>query len=469
MLGLVTLHLCFLPWALGAMHLWSQCVSLGLAAAGFITAACPRTYDTLQTAGESAYVRPLRRLWRFPLFWGGLLVLSYITIQGLNPAWHYRDNPSYWWLEPVAHLRWLPSGMDVPFAMAGPWRALIIHASLWLTVCTVWIGLMRRLSFRLLFTFLAVNSVLLSLLGLAQQLTNATGVFWLVPVSSQSFVATFIYRNHAGAYLNLLMTLCAGLAWWYYARSSRRLDKSSPAGVFAFAAIVVGLMVFFTSSRGAILLLLAFVALAGVSFILAQVRMSAHERSPAVMAALLILLTSFISIGLFSLKVENVWKRFAGMIVDPVASAHDRTEAHAAAAEMYTAEPVFGWGAGCFRFGFPTYLYEHPGIYYSGTDQRKFWEHAHNDLLEFPVEFGVVGSLLLAAPVGWMGFALVRRRFWANPLSLFAVLGCALTVVHSRMEFVFQNPAILITWMLVLVASIRWAEVDQQQTMRDVR
>lgn len=469
MLAWVTLHLCFLPWALGTMHLWSQCVSLGLAVVGFVVAARPRTYEAQQTSGAPVSARPLLRLWRFPLFWAGLLVLLYLAIQGFNPAWNYRSNASYWWLEPVAHLGWLPSGMDVPFATAGPWRALLVNASLWLTVCAVWIGFMRRLTFRLLFTFLVVNGVVLSLLGMAQQLTHATGVFWLVPVSSQSFVASFIYRNHAGAYLNLVLALGAGLAWWYYARGNRRMDKSSPAGVFTFTAIIVGLMVLFTFSRGAILLLLTFAVLAGVAFLWSQFRQPAHERSRAVIVGLLLLLVAFVGIGLYSLKAENVWKRFEGMIADPVASARDRTEAHAAASEMFAAEPVFGWGAGCFRFGFPLHLYRHPEIYYAGTNQRKYWEHAHNDLLEFPIEYGIVGSLLLAAPLGWIGWALVRRRFWTNPLALLALLGCGLTLVHARMDFVFQNPAILITWAVVLLAAIRWAELDQQPTSRDGR
>ena len=468
MLTLVTLHLCFLPWALGSMHLWSQCVSLGLALTGFIAAARPRTYEASQTSGAPVSVRPLLRLWRFPLFWVGLPVLAYIVVQGLNPAWRYRSNASYWWLEPVAHLGWLPSGMDVPFATAGPWRALIIHASLWLTVCTVWIGFMRRLAFRLLFTFLVVNGALLSLLGMAQQLTHATGIFWLVRVRNPSFVASFIYRNHAGAYLNLMLALAAGLAWWHYARSNRRMDKSSPSGVFLFAAIIVGFMVLFTFSRGSILLLLAFAVLAGVAFLWAQLRQPAHSRNSTVIAGLLLLLATFVGIGLFSLRVENVWKRFQGMISDPVASARDRTEAHTAAAEMFAADPVFGWGAGCFRFGFPLHLYRHPDIYYSGTEQRKFWEHAHNDLLEYPVEFGVVGSLLLAAPLGWLGWALLRRRFWANPLALLVVLGCVLTLVHARMDFVFQTPAILLTWAVALLAAARWAELDHQPTTRSL-
>ena len=469
MLAAVTLHLCFLPWALGTMHLWSQCTSLGLAVVGFIMAARPRTYEPHQTSGAPVTVRPLRRLWRFPLFWAGLLVLLYIAIQGFNPAWRYRSNAVYWWIEPVAHLGWLPTGMDVPFGTAGPWRALIIHASLWLTACTIWVGFMRRLTFRLLFTFLVVNGVLLALLGMAQQLSHATSIFWLVPTSSQSFASSFIYRNHTGAYLNLVLALGAGLAWWSFARANRRLEKSSPAGVFTFAAIIIGLMVLFTFSRGASLLLLTFVALGGVSFFWTQFRQPAHERSRTVTVGLLVLLGAFVAVGLFSLRVENVWKRFEGMIADPVASARDRTEAHAAASEMFAAEPVFGWGAGCFRYGFPFHLYRHPEIYYSGTDQRKLWEHAHNDLLEYPIEFGLVGSILLAAPLGWLGWALVRRRFWANPLTLLALLGCLLALIHSRMDFVFQNPAILITCAALLVALVRWTELDQQPTSRPGR
>ncbi len=468
-LGLVTLHLVFLPWALGTMHLWSQGVSLGLALAGFVAAASPRTYTEAQTSGIPVRVRPLQRLWRFPLFWLGLALLGYIGVQGLNPAWSYRSNASYWWIESVANVSWLPGGMDVPFTIAGPWRSLLVFASLWLTVCSVWIGFMRRLTFRLLFTFLFANGCLLAVLGLAQQITHATGIFWLIKVSSQSFVATFIYRNHAGAYLNLMLALATGLAWWSYSRSNRRFEKSSPAGVFIFGGVLIGTMVLFTLSRGAALTMLGFIGLAGLAFVWNQFRQPNHLRNPLVIAVLIVLMAGFIGTGLYSLKVENVWKRFQGMMVDPVASARDRTEAHAAAAEMLAERPVLGWGAGCFRFGFPQYLYRHPSIYYAGRDQRKLWEYAHNDLLQFPIEFGLAGSALFLGGIGWLLWQLVAQRFWTNPLALPALLGSGMTVVHAWADFVFQNPAILLTWAVLLLAAGRWAELDQQPSLRDAR
>lgn len=459
----LALHLCFLPWALGAMHLWSQCVSLGLAIIGFTSAAMPRIYGEVHTGGEPVRVVPLQRLRRFPLFWIGLLILLYVGIQGANPAWSYKANTAYWWIEPVAHIGWLPAGMAVPFETAGPWRALIILTSLWLTLCTLWVGFMRRVTFRLLFTILVANAAILALFGLVQQLTHAKGIFWVIKSSSASFVATFIYRNHAGAFLNILVALGAGLAWWHYTRANRRFEKSSPAGVFTFLAMVIGVMALFTLSRGTALTLLVFAVIAGGTFFVMQLRQPAHQRSRFVILGMIILLTGFLGVGFYSLKAENIWKRFSTLLVDPVASAHDRTQAHVAAVEMFRASPAFGWGAGCFRYGFPEYVRKQPEIYYSGRvtrTQRKLWEHAHNDFLEYPIEFGFAGSLLFLAGLGWIAWRLLRNRFWTNPMTLPLVLGLGLTTVHAWGDFVFQNPAILITWAVLCVASIRWTEVD---------
>ena len=42
LLGAVAAHLCFLPWALGTMHLWSEEISLGFSVASFALAILPR-------------------------------------------------------------------------------------------------------------------------------------------------------------------------------------------------------------------------------------------------------------------------------------------------------------------------------------------------------------------------------------------------------------------------------------------
>jgi len=465
LVGIVAVHLCFLPWAFGTVHLWSQLVSLALSTTGLVVALRPRPPGE-DPASAASRTRPGARLLRFPLFWTGLALLAYIAVQGLNPAWRYASNASMWWLEPAAPVRWLPSGMAVPFSQAGPWRALIILGSLWLLVGSVWIGFLRRLSYRILFSVLVVNAALLALFGSIQKVTGATKIFGVYPPSNSSFIASFIYRNHAGAYFNLLLALATGLAWWHYQRAQRRFDKSSPAGLYAFAGLIVGVTVLFTYSRTATFLLVGFVGLVLGVFALRQFSQPAATRSRAMLLGLTLVFAAFLGAGLYALHIEKVWHNMATMIHDPAASARDRTQAHQAAAEMLCDHWAFGWGAGCFRYGFPRYVMNYPEIYYVGPSQRMFWEHAHNDLLEFPIELGAFGMAPVLFALGFLAWQLTRHRFWANPLSLIIGFGCVLTVAHGWVDFVFQCPAILLTWGFLLVAARRWSEFDAANRMQ---
>jgi hypothetical protein len=112
LLVLVGAHLSFLPWALGTMHVWSQLVSVTLSLAGFILALIPRTHTEDYSPDGRAYrYLPARRLTAFPGFWLGLIVLLYVLIQALNPAWQYIREGDMWWMQrvkPVAlSARWL--------------------------------------------------------------------------------------------------------------------------------------------------------------------------------------------------------------------------------------------------------------------------------------------------------------------------------------------------------------------------
>ena len=53
-LWIVSAHLVFLPWAIGAMALWGQFVSLGFAVVGFAFALLPRSYSEEHTGSKCA-------------------------------------------------------------------------------------------------------------------------------------------------------------------------------------------------------------------------------------------------------------------------------------------------------------------------------------------------------------------------------------------------------------------------------
>jgi O-antigen ligase len=179
-------------------------------------------------------------------------------------------------------------------------------------------------------------------------------------------------------------------------------------------------------------------------------------------AGLLILaLIGLAAIPFVSLETDSLWQRFVSLAADPSASMADRAMARKAAAEMRRDRPLLGWGAGCFRFGFPNYTRWHPEIdTMPGSRERRYWEHAHDDLMEFPIEFGDVGLAPPAVAIGWAVVQLVRRRFWNHPVALCSVLGCLVLLLHAGFDFVLQNPAVLITSCVLFFGAIRWAELE---------
>jgi len=51
-----------------------------------------------------------------------------------------------------------------------------------------------------------------------------------------------------------------------------------------------------------------------------------------------------------------------------------------------------GIGAGAYRHLFPIYQHRHPELVRQPDGRGMFWEHAHNDILQFPIELGAGGK-----------------------------------------------------------------------------
>src|ERR1700677_2488697 len=240
------------------MLAWSQVLSLAIAAAGFAAALLPRDYYYRNSAGggEPYGLSMGRRLARFPIFWIGLALLIYIALQAANPAWRYTQTATQWWLVRQRDIPWLPAGIAAPFARFNAWRQLMIYASAWLSVCSVWVGLTRRRSLRILMGVIVCNSLLLVGLLAIQRISEDHRMPWpLTTWTSNDLTASFVYENHAGAYLGLATFSAIALATWFLDYGRRSFAKSTPAGVFALGTLFLIGAVVFTLSRGALLAL----------------------------------------------------------------------------------------------------------------------------------------------------------------------------------------------------------------------
>jgi O-antigen ligase len=460
LLWLVGGHLCLLPWAIGDTRPWAQFPSFALAVITFVFALVPRNYSEDQTGSNRFRLIMWPKLVRFPIFWLGLALLIYVILQGGNPAWEYKTDAAgkLWWMQRIKNIAWLPAGVKVPFALWGPWRMLLIYSTVWLMVCAIWVGFTRRRTLQLLFLAISANGVLLAGFGIAERLAPNGKMFWVWTPPSYSFFSTFIYKNHAANFLDLTLFVTCGLAAWYQLRGLRRMEKSNPSGVLAFFATAIAVAILISYARGATVVTLVFLCLGVAAFVMLQLRAGAENRKPIVAVALILIFGYFLKVGFEALNSREAWTRLKDGITNEDNSLGRRKITTQASLEMLRDYWKTGAGAGSFRFLFPIYQARHPEI-----AVRQYWEHAHNDIVETPVELGVPGLLFLVGCGGYLLLSLVRNYFWRNPLSSAVVVGLGLLGASAWWDFPFQNPAILMLSCALFVMATMWSAMEESR------
>ncbi len=460
LLACLSLLLVFLPWALGTMHLWSQFTALGLAALCLLLAILPRPSDPV-TPG-------IVKLARFPVFYLGLALMGYILIQGLNPAWRYFELGGYWYMLPIKdHITWLPTGTRTAFEQSNPFRYLVILGIPFLAVCAIWCGITRRESVFFLLILLVLNGVVLAILGFAQIFTGADKIFWMIEHSARHTVASFIYRNHAAAYFNLIVGLSGALALYYFHDGRLMLRRSDPSGIFLFFAVIILAVVGLSLSRaGAVLGTITLLSLFCVFLFNALVQQTTRTNK-LIAVFVMALVVAFGGYLVSQVDYDRLIDRF-----DQISELDDRPwevrwSATKATAEMFSDHWLYGTGAGSFRWLFPAYQDWDNESAAFGAD--RLWQYAHNDLLQFPAELGVVGMGIIFLMLGYFCWQLLARRTLRNPLAFFMLFTLGITMLHNAVDFNFQNPAILTTWGTLLALTtvlVRMERVTERRRRR---
>lgn len=459
-LWLIGGHLVLLPWALGTMRPWAQIPSLALAVVSLTFALLPRNYTEEHTGSNRFRLLMWPKLIRFPLFWLGLALLALVIAQALNPAWQYTTDGKVWWMTSLPHQTGQPKGVSAPFEKWNQWRMAVIYGSAWLTVCALWVAFTRRRTLQIFLMALSFNGLLLAAFGVAQRLLGNGKIFWFFDSPNASFFSSFIYKNHGGAYLDLALAVTCGLGGWYYLRGLRRLEKSNPSGVFAFFATCIAVSVLTSYARGATVVMLVFMLACIAAFVIHQLIIPSENRKPVVAIVLILVFGYFLKTGLEALRSREAWDRLRQGVMREDLSLEMRERATQASLEMLRENWQTGVGAGAYRYVFPIYQHRHPDLVAHGG-QQMFWEHAHNDIVQFPIELGFGGMILIAAGFAYWSLALVRSYFWENPLSACVVLGLVLILGYSWWDFPFQCPAILITWCTLWPAAAIWARFEE--------
>ena len=282
----------------------------------------------------------------------------------------------------------------------------------------------------------------IAFLGLLQKATGTQMIFWQPPppeaVRVTTFFATYYYHGNAGAFLNLVWPLTAGLVIRAFTHESHPWMRAMCMSVFLLTIAAV------LANTSRMAQLVAFLLLVMISLQFGRLllrKLSGGHKNVALAGTLAIALAliAFAQASHFE-QALNRWQSASEHIPNDA-----RWQASRVALRALPDVGLFGFGPGTFRVVFP--------IYNTGSVNQApgTWRFLHEDYLQTLLEWGWLGAILWALlffggiTVAIRSYKEYARMEWTprrrvlQPLAIIALIGVAL---HALLDFPLQIESI---------------------------
>lgn len=301
---------------------------------------------------------------------------------------------------------------------------------------------------------MALTGISIAIFGLVQKAGGQPVLAWVWEEAKQDInnnFAMYRYRGNAGAYLNLVLPLCAAFAFLAFRRRHNPWGRALWLAGFLILAAGVQLNPSRLSWAIALLVLGAFGTHLVLYFWKEYEGTFTVRQLAGYVVVLLVVLGTLAGISLFG-GWQTSWSRMQQLGVDP--SDRSPTEIYR---HMIPEAGWLGFGPGTFQVVFPSYQHS----YNFGERQvpefwtTHFWPHAHQDYLETAIEWGWVGSALWGGLIlGGIVFGV--RRFWRSReqesrwLLYSSLLGIGGVLLHALLDFPLQIGSIQLYFFVLL-------------------
>lgn len=259
---------------------------------------------------------------------------------------------------------------------------------------------------------------------------------------------TFTNRNHLAGYLEMCLAvgigvMIASLDSGHHHYQGRMLLRkllqlllSPKARLRLFLVIMVIALVLTHSRMGNSAFFTSMLVAGGIGLLLSR-----HATRSTV-----ILLVSLVVIDIFIVGTWFGIEKVAERLEQTSFVGENRDEVYQHIMDQLQDYRLTGSGLGSFYAVFPKYRKQ---------DVAGYYNHAHNDYLEFATETGLIGlGLLGLAVTGSFLVAVIAQYRRRDPLmrglSFAAIMGICAIMIHSTVDFNLQIPANAITFMLLL-------------------
>lgn len=320
----------------------------------------------------------------------------------------------------------------------------------------------RRRSRRFLLVLSLCGSAV-AVLGVAQIITGAEGIYWSFPGGSGRS-GPFVHYGHYAQFLNLSIgaTLALLLQRMLENRGKRSLDaddliaelRSSGRGFDRWLATSIGLAIIailMSTSRNGIISL----GVAGAITVFAMHR-SRFVRGVAWPALALMLVSLLV---LFGFGFDPVLDRMQTLSDIESASA-DRVALLGDTLSLIAHAPVVGSGLGSFEHAFPAF---------DTTMRPGTAAHAENQYAELMAETGVLGFLLMLVTAGLIARAIFvatrSKRGAQRAMAYGAAFGLLAVAFHATTDFGLRIPAVAFAATLMAAAAVAAAQRAERATL----
>jgi putative inorganic carbon (HCO3(-)) transporter len=317
---------------------------------------------------------------------------------------------------------------------------------------------------RILFMILVYCGVFQALYGSFMTLSGVEyGFFAPKEAYIDRATGTFVARAHLAGYLEMCLAIGIGLLvaslsgrrsgnWKESLRRSIDTILGPKMRLRIFLALMVIALVLTRSRMGNSAFFIS-LPLCGILMMIIQRKL--HKGA----------IILFVSLMLVDFLIVGQWFGFeelADRIQDTSVERETRDEVVRDSLPMLQDYALAGTGMGTFGSAFPQY---------KSVDVRGYYDHAHNDFLEFATSLGLIGYLplillVLAALLKSVQVIYKRHDQLAKGMAFAAMMGIISLLIHSSVDFNLQIPANSLMFTLLLALAFIARNLPREQKVK---
>ena len=292
---------------------------------------------------------------------------------------------------------------------------------------------------KLILTIIIFSSIM-AFYGILQRLASLEGIYGVRPTPQANPFASFVNQHHFAAFMEMTIGLTLGILFGKGVKKEMRI-------FLIIAALIMGIAIIFTGSRGGLLSFLAvlgFIVFANVLWDRQKadderetdIRISRFRRNLILVGGGLVLVVVLFG-SVILLGGDNALLRGIGLNINQADVSSGRTHFWSVALNIFSDYPVLGAGLDAFGTAFSRY---------DSWNGLLRVEHAHNDYLQILADAGIIGLICVIAFI----FLLFKQSLktigntsdhFRRNAAIGALAGCFGIIVHSFFDFPLRTPS----------------------------